>query len=141
MISYKKRNNGTAISCKRLWYNWSECFYWYNELGRCRSSYLCSAKDHNKHVWSIGKWRYPSEWCTICVATIALGYSGILKGKKATTYHLNNGHRHKQLAEYDAIVVNGPFVRTDNIITSYCPQTGPTVAFMMLEELVGTDKM
>ena len=78
---------------------------------------------------------------TICVAALALGNSGILKGKKATTYHLNNGHRQKQLAEYGAIVVNEPVVRTDNIITSYCPQTGPDVAFMLLEELVGTEKM
>lgn len=78
---------------------------------------------------------------TICVAALALGNSGILKGKKATTYHLNNGHRQKQLAEYGAIVVNEPVVKTGNIITSYCPQTGPSVAFMLLEELVGTAKM
>ncbi len=78
---------------------------------------------------------------TICVAALALGNNGILKGKRATTYHLNNGHRQKQLAEYGAIVVNEPVVRSDNIITSYCPQTGPAVAFMLLEELLGTDKM
>ena len=78
---------------------------------------------------------------TICVAALALGNSGILKGKRATTYHLNNGHRQKQLAKYGAIVVNEPVVRTDNIITSYCPQTGPEVAFMLLEELVGTERM
>ena len=78
---------------------------------------------------------------TICVAALALGNSGILKGKLATTYHLNGGHRQKQLAEYGAVVVNEPVVRTENIITSYCPQTGPAVAFMLLEELVGTDKM
>ena len=78
---------------------------------------------------------------TICVSALALGNSGILKGKCATTYHLNGGHRQKQLAEYGAIVVNEPVVKTDNIITSYCPQTGPDVAFLLLEELVGTDKM
>ena len=27
---------------------------------------------------------------TVCVAALALGHSGILTGKKATTYHLNN---------------------------------------------------
>ena len=43
--------------------------------------------------------------------------------------------------EYGAVVVNEPVVRTDNIITSYCPQTGPDVAFMLLEELVGSEKM
>lgn len=78
---------------------------------------------------------------TICVAALALGHCGILKGKRATTYHLNNGHRQKQLAGYGAVIVNEPVVRTDNIITSYCPQTGPDVAFMLLEELIGKDKM
>ena len=78
---------------------------------------------------------------TICVAALALGNSGILRGKRATTYHLNGGHRQKQLAEYGAIVVNEPVVRTDNIITSYCPQTAPDVAFTLLEELAGSEKM
>ena len=78
---------------------------------------------------------------TICVAALALGNSGILNGKRATTYHLNNGHRQKQLAESGAIVVNEPVVRTENIITSYCPQTGPAVAFLLLEELVGAEQM
>ena len=78
---------------------------------------------------------------TICVAALALGNSGILKGKTATTYHLNHGHRQKQLAEYGVIVVNEPVVKTENMITSYCPQTGPAVAFLLLEELVGTEQM
>ena len=78
---------------------------------------------------------------TICVAALALGYSGILAGKKATTYHLNGGMRQKQLAEFGVDVINEPIVVTDNIITSYCPQTAPGVAFKLLEMLVGTEKM
>lgn len=79
---------------------------------------------------------------TVCVAALALAHSGILTGKKATTtYHLNNGIRQKQLAEYGVEIVNKPIVKTDNIITSYCPQTAPDVAFMLLEYLVGTEKM
>ena len=78
---------------------------------------------------------------SICVAALALGNSGILKGKCATTYHLNGGHRQKQLAEYGVNVVNEPVVRSGNIITSYCPQTGPDVAFMLLGELAGNEKM
>lgn len=39
------------------------------------------------------------------------------------------------------IVVNEPVVKTENMITSYCPQTGPAVAFLLLEELVGTEQM
>lgn len=78
---------------------------------------------------------------TVCVAALALAHSGILTGKRATTYHLNDGHRQKQLAEYDVKVVNEPVVKTDNIITSYCPQTAPEVAFTLLEELIGAEKM
>ena len=72
---------------------------------------------------------------SVCVAAFVLAYSGILTGKKATTYHLNNGIRQKQLAEYGVEIVDEPVVKTDNIITSYCPQTAPYVAFTLLEML------
>lgn len=78
---------------------------------------------------------------TVCVAALALAHSGILTGKKATTYHLNNGIRQKQLAKYGVEIVNEPVVKTDNIITSYCPQTAPNIAFILLEYLVGAEKM
>ena len=78
---------------------------------------------------------------TVCVGALALAHSGILTGKKATTYHLNNGYRQKQLAEYGVDVVSEPVVKTDNIITSYCPQTAPEVAFTLLENLIGTKAM
>lgn len=78
---------------------------------------------------------------TVCVAALALAHSGILTGKKATTYHLNNGIRQKQLAKYGVEIVNEPVVKTDNIITSYCPQTAPDVAFILLENLVGAERM
>ena len=73
---------------------------------------------------------------SICVAAFALAKSGVLKGKKATTYHLYNGARQKELATYEGItVVNEPVVVDGNIITSYCPQTAPEVAFRLLEML------
>ena len=78
---------------------------------------------------------------SICVAALMLAHSGILTGKKATTYHLNGGMRQKQLAEFGVDVVNEPIVCTENIITSYCPQTAPEVAFKLLEMLVSTEKM
>lgn len=70
---------------------------------------------------------------SICVAALSLGKSGILKGKRATTYHLNGGRRQKQLAEFGALIVNEPVVTDGNIITSYCPQTAPYVALKLLE--------
>lgn len=78
---------------------------------------------------------------TICVAALALAHSGILTGKRATTYHLQGGHRQKQLAAYGVDVVNEPIVATGNIITSYCPQTAPGVAFALLKTLAGEEKM
>ena len=76
-----------------------------------------------------------------CVGALALAHSGILKGRRATTYHLNDGIRQKQLAAYDVEVVNEPVVIDDNIITSFCPQTAPYVALDLLEKLVGNEKM
>lgn len=78
---------------------------------------------------------------TICVAALPVGKSGVLKGRRATTYHLNDAHRQKQLAEFGAVVVNEPIVVDANIITSYCPETAPGVAFLLLEKLTSTEQM
>jgi 4-methyl-5(b-hydroxyethyl)-thiazole monophosphate biosynthesis len=78
---------------------------------------------------------------TVCVAALALGKSGILKGRNATTYHLQGGHRQKQLAQFGAFVVNSPIVIDDNVITSYCPETAPGVAFSLLERLTSHEQM
>ena len=77
----------------------------------------------------------------ICVAALPLGKSGILTGRKATTYHLRDAYRQKQLKEFDVDVVNEPIVVDKNIITSYCPETAPKVAFKLLEKLTSTGKM
>ena len=53
---------------------------------------------------------------SVCVAALALAHSGILTGKKATTYHLNGGNRQKQLGEYGVEVINEPIVQTDAIV-------------------------
>lgn len=78
---------------------------------------------------------------TVCVAAFALAESGILKGKRATVYHLDNGKTQQELAEYGVNVVNEPIVVDGNIITSYCPETAVGVAFQLLEMLVGAEKM
>ena len=73
----------------------------------------------------------------VCVGALALGRSGILKGRRATTYHLQGGHRQKQLAAFGAKIVQELVAEDGNIITSYCPETAPYVAFLLLERLVG----
>ena len=77
---------------------------------------------------------------TVCVAAFALAESGILKGRRATVYHLDEGKTQKELAEYGVYVENKPVVVDENIITSYCPETAPAVAFKLLEMLIGVKK-
>lgn len=77
----------------------------------------------------------------VCVGALPLGKSGILYGRRATTYHLKDAYRQKQLAEFGAVVMNERIVIDKNIITSYCPETAADVAFELLRQLVGFDKM
>ena len=76
---------------------------------------------------------------SICVAALALGKSGILKGKNATTYHLLEGRRRRQLSEFGANVLDEHIVVDENIITSSCPATATDVAFTLLELLTDRD--
>ncbi len=78
---------------------------------------------------------------TICVAALPLGKSGILFKRNATTYHLKDAYRQKQLSAFGVNVVNEPIVIDDNIITSYCPETASGVAFELLKKLTTEDQM
>ncbi|MDO9514990.1 MAG: DJ-1/PfpI family protein [Syntrophales bacterium] len=72
----------------------------------------------------------------ICVASLALGKSGILKGRRATTYNLGGGKRQRQLSDLGAVCVpDEPIVVDGNVITSYNPSTAFGVAFALLERL------
>ncbi len=77
----------------------------------------------------------------ICSGAMPLGKSGVLKDRKATTYHLKNGYWQKKLKEFGVNVVNEPIVIDDNIITSYCPETAPYVAFELLKMLTSEEEM
>ena len=78
---------------------------------------------------------------SICVGALPIGASGVLKGRKATTYHLGDGRRQKQLVEFGAEVIPDQSVVIDkNIITSFCSETAPLVAISLLEMLVGKEK-
>lgn len=78
---------------------------------------------------------------SICVAALPLGKSGVLKNRRATTYHLGGAYRQKQLAEFGVHVVNEPIVVDGSIVTSYCPETAPGVAFQLLEMLTSKEQM
>ncbi len=76
---------------------------------------------------------------SICVGALPLGKSGILKGKKGTTYNLNNKIRQNQLKEFDVNVLNKPIVIDDNIITSWNPSTAIDVSLKLLELLTSKE--
>ncbi|NRR03870.1 DJ-1/PfpI family protein [Brevibacillus sp. RS1.1] len=77
---------------------------------------------------------------SICVGALPLGKSGILQGRKATTYNLNNQLRQKQLAAMGANVIPDQSIVVDNnIITSYNPSTAFDVAFTLLESLTSRE--
>lgn len=78
---------------------------------------------------------------TVCVGALPVGKSGVLNNRKATTYHLNDAYRQKQLREFNVNVVNEPIVVDRNIITSYCPETASHVAFKLLEMLTSKEQM
>ena len=77
---------------------------------------------------------------SICVAALPIGKSGVLKSRNATTYHLCDAYRQKELAEFGVNVINEPIVIDDNIITSYCPETAVNVSFEMMKKLMGREK-
>lgn len=77
----------------------------------------------------------------ICVGALPVGKSGVLNDRNATTYHLKEGYRQKQLKDLGVNVINKPVVIDDNIITSYCPETAASVAFELLEMLTSKEEM
>ena len=78
---------------------------------------------------------------SICVGALPLGKSGILQSRKATTYHLLNGKRRKQLEGFGANVQDQAVVIDDHIITSTSPATALDVAFTLLGMLTSTDNL
>ena len=82
------------------------------------------------------------KWiATVCLGALPVGKSGVLNGRKATTYHLRGAHKQKVLQGFGATIVNSPIVVDDNIITSYCPQTSYGVALLLLEKLTSHKEM
>jgi 4-methyl-5(b-hydroxyethyl)-thiazole monophosphate biosynthesis len=76
---------------------------------------------------------------SICVGALPVAHSGVLKGRRATTYHLMGGNRQRQLAELGAEVLDEPLVRDRNIITSTSPATAIDVALTLVEVLTDRD--
>lgn len=77
---------------------------------------------------------------SICVGALPLGKSGVLKDRKATTYHLMGKRRQHQLEEFGVSVVNEPIVVDRNVITSWCPSTAVGVSLKLLEFLTNKEE-
>ena len=75
----------------------------------------------------------------ICVAALPVAKSGVLKGRNATTYHLLEGIRKKELGSFGANVLDDHIVRDKNITTSSSPSTAIKVAFDLLERITSKE--
>ncbi len=76
---------------------------------------------------------------SICTGGLAIGKSGILNGKKGTTYNKNNV-RFETLKSFGVNAQRKPIVEDDNVITSWDPSTSVDVSFMMLEKLTSPEQ-
>ena len=76
---------------------------------------------------------------SICVGALPVAHAGLLTGRRGTTYHLMEGARRKQLAEFGVDVIDAPLVQEGNIITSTSPATAIDVALCLLAELTGKE--
>ena len=76
---------------------------------------------------------------SICVGALLLGKSGILTGRRATTYRLLDGRRRNQLAEMGAKVTDASVVKDDNVITSTSPATAAEAALVLLETITSEE--
>jgi len=73
----------------------------------------------------------------ICTGAVPVAGSGVLEGRRATTYQLLGGHRRRQLAGFGVEVVDQPVVTDGVVTTSAGPSTAAEVAFRLLEQLTG----
>ena len=74
---------------------------------------------------------------SICVGALPLANSGILKGKRATTYRLGGSVRPAQLAAFGADVQAARIVRAGHVTTSTSPATAVEVALALVADLTG----
>ena len=72
---------------------------------------------------------------TICVGALPVAKSGVLEGRKATTYHLFGSDRMRQLEGFGVDAVEEHMVIDGNVITSEGPSAALDVAFALLAML------
>ena len=76
---------------------------------------------------------------TMCVGILPIADAGLLKGIRATTYPYSRNHDNiARLKNNGAIVVNGPVVMDDRIISCSGPGSAVDVAYLLMENLLGS---
>lgn len=78
---------------------------------------------------------------SVCVAALPVGKAGVLKGRRATTWDLNDGARRQQLADFGADVQDRQLVVDRNVITCTGPGPALDVAFQLMEMLTDYDNV
>lgn len=76
---------------------------------------------------------------SVCVASLALGKAGVIKGHRATVYHQVGGKRKAELEAFGAKFVDHAIVQDGPLITSTGPGTGAEVAFTLLTDLTSPE--
>ena len=71
----------------------------------------------------------------VCVASLALGAAGVIKGRRATIYHQVGGKRKLELEAYGARFVDLAVVEDGRFITSTGPGTAIEVALRLLASM------
>jgi len=78
---------------------------------------------------------------SVCVAALPVGRSGVLKGRRGTTYNKSDGIRQRELQGYGVTLIQEPIVTDGNVITSWNPSTAIHVAFLLLQKLTNKENV
>lgn len=85
---------------------------------------------------TIKKFYYENKYMVgVCTGVIPLAESGVLKGRRATTYLLDNERYFMQLGIHGVTPIKDSIVIDKKIVTSSSPGTAVEVAFILLESL------
>lgn len=79
--------------------------------------------------------------CAVCTGALPVARSGVLEGRRATTYHQLEGKRRSELGAMGARVIDESVVRDGMIVTSTSPATAVDVAFALLEMLTSPENV
>ncbi|WP_445506211.1 DJ-1/PfpI family protein [Niallia sp. 03190] len=96
---------------------------------------------HNENViaWIKQQDRTTEYTTSVCTGALLLGKAGLLNGKKATTHWASYERLKNEFPEVD-VIKNVKFVDEGKIITSGGISAGITMAFHLVEKLVGEEQ-